>query len=83
MLDLVVSGQHAADTTVAFRADTDVTLNVRSLVNSSAACHDEIMWRIEDGARNQTARNPESTVLDSTETSVRQERDEGRGGEYC
>ena len=56
MLDLVVSGRHAANTTVAFRADTDVTLN-----------HDELMWRIEDAAKNQTARNPESTVLDSME----------------
>ena len=27
----------------------------------------ELMWRIEDAAKNQTARNPEFTVLDSVE----------------
>ena len=30
-----------------------------------AACHDELMLRIEDASKNQTARNPECTVLDS------------------
>ena len=39
------------------------------------------MWRIEDAAKNQTARNPEFTVLDSMETSGRQEGDEDRDGE--
>ena len=27
----------------------------------------ELMWRIEDAAKNETARNPEFTVLDSVE----------------
>ena len=54
------------------RADAVVTLNVRSLA--------ELMWRIEDAAKNQTARNPESTVLDPVDTSGRQEEDEDRDG---
>ena len=30
----------------------------------------ELMWRIEDAAKNQTARNPEFTTLDSVERPV-------------
>ena len=69
-----MSSRHAEDTTAAFRADTDDA-------QRQEPCHDELTWRIEDAAKNQTARNPEFTVLDSRETSGRRERDEDRDGE--
>ena len=41
----------------------------------------ELMLRIEDAAKNQTARNPEFPVLDSVGTSGRRVGDEDRDGE--
>ena len=41
----------------------------------------ELMRRIEDAAKNQTARNPEVTVLDSVGTSGRRVGNEVRNGE--
>ena len=83
--------RHAADTTAAFRADTTAQVcrcccddQRQKPCELFAACHDELMWRIEDAedaAKKQTARNPEFTVLDSVGTSGRGVGDEDRDGE--
>ena len=78
VLDLVMSGRHAADTTPEFRADAVVTLNVRSLVNSlpramTSSCGElETLPRI----RERGIQSPPCSTL--VGTSGRQEGDEDR-----
>ena len=64
-----------AQTPLPRRADAVVTLNVRSLAMPSS------FGGLRTAAKNQTAKNAESIVLDSMDTSGRQEGDDDRDGE--
>ena len=79
-----LSCPHAADTTVAFRADTSAQLcrcccddQRQKSCELSVACHDELMWRIEESD------SEESRVHRArlSGTSGRRERDEDRDDE--
>ena len=63
--DLVVFCRQAVDTTVEFCTDAVVTLDVINPVHCLVPAVTELMRRIEDASKNQTARDPELTEKDS------------------